>query len=513
MYKFTDTISENAGEWRSSEALSLDGAFLEDHIAGYHTLTVSGRESLEYEINDDDRPTGVNGMNYYGKRMKGRELEVTFQLVASSAEELIERFRELVNFVKGENRQIRFADEPAAHYTGTIESIDAPDAGKLQTTSKMTFYCPDPALVSDVVTTVTAAESNGVLTADIENKGSATTYPTIRVKHDGENGYIGLASSDSAFEMGNIEEIDGNTYERNETLISSAKVGERYRGTSHQNPKLLVSSDEYGLDVAEAGVIYNPFYIMSSNVEGGCLKYTLPADSNGDVGAKNFYCWCGMSFVADKNEEGVEMIYFTDENDKFLFGYGIHKDNMSNTRACYTMWITNGDLTTDNNHEFMNFDFDCHKNDGSNPYSCSRGECDVMKVGSQVRFYFNRKYYNAYIPEIANSKVCYGYVYIGKWGGNAKWADMQVGMHQFYMQKMNVEKWNDIPNRYAKGSEIVIDSETDTITNNGLPANDEMVKGSEFFILPPGKSKIEIATSSWCSPAPTVTVEYRERWL
>ena len=59
MYDFIDTTTLNSGDWRSPEALSIDGAFLEDHIAGYHTLTVSGRESIEYSVSDQDRPIGV----------------------------------------------------------------------------------------------------------------------------------------------------------------------------------------------------------------------------------------------------------------------------------------------------------------------------------------------------------------------------------------------------------------------------------------------------------------------
>lgn len=90
---------------------------------------------------------------------------------------------------------------------------------------------------------------------------------------------------------------------------------------------------------------------------------------------------------------------------------------------------------------------------------------------------------------------------------------MRAGKIQFYMRKDQVEKFNDIPNRYSSTSEVVINSENDTITIDGLPSNDEMVTGSEFFTLSPGDNTLEFAVSSWCAAPPTITVEYQERWL
>ena len=163
-YAFHDTISGSVTHSIGSEAMSLDGEYIENHIAGYRTLSVSGRESLEYDISDDDRRS--DGQNYYYKRLPARILTIRFQLIAADAESFMAQFRELKNFCKGESRVIRFADEPNAHYTGTLEKLEAPDPGRLSITTTMTFYCADPYLVADEITTVTAARVNGVLTAE-----------------------------------------------------------------------------------------------------------------------------------------------------------------------------------------------------------------------------------------------------------------------------------------------------------------------------------------------------------
>lgn len=507
MYDFIDTTTLNSGDWRSPEALSIDGAFLEDHIAGYHTLTVSGRESIEYSVSDQDRPIGVNGMDYYGKRMGAREIVVAYQMMANTASELMQQYRALVAFCSGENRELRFADELNAHYTGTLEKIDSPDPGQLAFTSSMTFYCADPNLISDVITTVNAVMVDGVLTANINNKGSAEAYPTYRIKHNGENGYIGIVSPEGAFEMGNIEEADGYNYTQSEYLTKKLSDFVQYTGANPQNSSLLTTST---LSVNSAGELVMGTKTNESGAHGGCVKYTLKADSNGEIGAVNFYCWCGIKFVVAKNQTGLIQILFTDENDELLFGYGCFKSNRSNTTGRAVAWV--GNSSSANQGEFKAWNFDCRDNK-NNPFGSARGSIDVLKTGGKIRFYHSGKYYETNIPSIAEKKVTNAYVYIGKWGSDNNWPDMRAGKVTFYIRKDQVEKFNDVPNRYSSGSEIAVNAESDTITIDGLPANDEIVTGSEFISLPPGDTKIEFAVSSWCTPVPTVTVEYRERWL
>ena len=50
MYQFIDSISEGGAASLPSEAVSIDGTFIENVISGYRTLYVSGRESLGAEI-------------------------------------------------------------------------------------------------------------------------------------------------------------------------------------------------------------------------------------------------------------------------------------------------------------------------------------------------------------------------------------------------------------------------------------------------------------------------------
>lgn len=513
MYNFVDTTQYDLTPWRSPESVSLDGEYIEDHVDGYYTLTVSGRESLEYSIDDDDRPTGVDGMEYYGKRMGGREIEITYRLIAETPEQFMERFRKLVGFVTGENREIRFKDEPNAHYVGTIKTLDAPETGRLSVKSTMTFYCANPYLISDVITEkAITADTSGILRGTIDYDGTAPTYPTIRVKHTADNGYIGVSTSNGAIECGNIDEVDGVSQTRSETLVNDGQATSKFSKYTKfpMNPSFgcsrvpeLNANGEIGVGNADSTV---------SGVDGVCYRYEIEADSNGVKGGENMYINCRLRFTCGRDAAGLATVLFGDENENMLCGYQCIKQNRSNYTAKYEMKI--GPDSATNAGVWKSFDFDCRDID-SNPFRGGAGWCDMWKQGDTIRFYYNGKYYYYQNSELSNKVVKYAYIYLGKWAGASKWPYMLracIGGN-ICVRKDNVNKWLDIPNRYGAGSELVVNSENDTITLNGLAANDELITGSEFPVLKPGINTIEIYPSSWVTTAPTVSVEYRKRWL
>ena len=51
MYEFRDVNEYSEGTKLPSEALKINGEYIENLITGYRTLTVSGREALSPELN------------------------------------------------------------------------------------------------------------------------------------------------------------------------------------------------------------------------------------------------------------------------------------------------------------------------------------------------------------------------------------------------------------------------------------------------------------------------------
>ena len=50
MYSFRDTIDKQYTQGLPSEALNINGKYIENEIEGYQTLKVSGRELLDTEL-------------------------------------------------------------------------------------------------------------------------------------------------------------------------------------------------------------------------------------------------------------------------------------------------------------------------------------------------------------------------------------------------------------------------------------------------------------------------------
>lgn len=515
MYNFVDTTQYDLTPWLSPEAVSLDGEYIENHVDGYNTLNVSGRESLSYSIDDDDRPTGVDGMEYYGKRMSGRDIEVTFRLCAESPEQFEQRFRKLAAFVSGENREIRFKDEPNAHYVGTIKTLDAPETGRLSVKSTMTFYCANPYLISDVITEkAITADTSGILRGTIDYDGTAPTYPTIRVKHTADNGYIGVSTSNGAIECGNIDEVDGVSQTRSETLVKDGQATTKFtKYTSFPMNKSLGCSRTPELNSNGEIGVGNADSTTKNIIDGVCYRYEIEADSNGVKGGENMYVNCRLRFTCGRDAAGMASVAFGDENENILCAYQCVKTNKSNYTARYEMKI--GPDSATNYGIWKSFNFDSRDGSGNNPFRAGKGWCDMWKQGNTVRFYYNGKYYYYQNSSLSGKTVKYVYIYLGKWAGTSKWPYMLRACldGNICVRKDNVNKWIDIPNRYGAGSELVIDSNEDSITLNGLAANDEIITGSEFPVLKPGSNTIEVYPSSWVTSAPTVTVEYRKRWL
>ena len=506
----------------SSEAVSLGGEYIENHVSGYHTINVSGRESLEYRITDEDRPVGMDGMEYYGKRQGGRTLTVRFALTAPTAAEFMVRFRKLKNFCKDENRVIRFADEPNAHYTGTLEAIEPPDEGQLNIMGEMRFYCADPYLISDLITSVAARTEDGKLVAHIDNDSSGEVYPLYRIRHKAENGYIGIVHTGGAFEMGNIEEADTAPYEQSETLFNTETDGfgafKPYTGTYPQNPGFncngtLKVGNVHKVDPATED--YETLYLdahgtSSGGIFGGCWRLELPADSEGEVGAKNFYLWFQSQFMTGAlGQTGIIQVSLTDENNDFIACFEVSKTDATGNTA--RVVFLNGTVSDSNGGWYRKFEFQPTVYFEHNPFR-HRGYEDLLKEGSKIRFFYWGAYYRLDIPAIKDKKVRYVYVFIGQYAGRQNYVTvMNVG--KILGVKNRVEKQRDVPNRYSAGSEVVVDCESDSITVRGLPRNDEMVTGSAFYPLPPGETDIEFYVSSWCKEPPEITVEYRKRWL
>lgn len=508
MYAFVNTVNSGiVGTNLPTEAMSYNGVYLENEIDGYRTLSVTGRELMESEVTDQEID-GMDGSYYRYKTTPARTITVRYQLLARGSREYREAYNKMNKLLSGEQVKVIFNDESDKYFIGTKTSNTQVDGGSNNVIGEIEIYCSDPHKYSTTEKEFTATD--GVL--NIVNEGTVPVSIDYDITTTSETGYIGLVSEEGIMQYGKVEELDGETYKQSEWLASIKdfyNCNDDIGGTDVMHPS-------YGTDgtLAEHTWFDKKFIGLGSagtkkgNANGGLRTLVLPADSSGDTsGAQNFYCWFHLCFYAGLMGQTGEMcINFLTEDDKLICGCNWYKTDAIGNTGHYEIWA--------NGKVLKNWSFTTSHLQAQNPFYYKWGSCDVLKEGANIRFFFWARYYNFYIPEIENMKCAKIQIAFKQWGdrsGNKVMSMMGFDVIDF--EKMNVEKWKDIPNRYPSGTNITIDGKSSHVYVNGMARPEDEVLGTQYFKAPVGTSEVKVTCSEWTKSQPIVKAKIREAWL
>ena len=155
--------------------------------------------------------------------------------------------------------------------------------------------------------------------------------------------------------------------------------------------------------------------------------------------------------------------------------------------------------------------FDSSSDKNTNPFVLSKGQFELQRNDERVQVYYNGSHYDFIVPEIKGKKSAKIHVTIGAFRGKSIISHLYLD--ELMYRKDFVQASRDIPNRYPIGSNVVINSEDDTVYIDEIAKAGEVVDGSQWLSIPPGNSKLEMYFSSFIKKKPTVTIEFEERWL
>lgn len=358
----------------------------------------------------------------------------------------------------------------------------------------------------------TPSVSGKELTFDLDNKGNEVAFPIIKIKHNSENGYIGLVNQTAAMELGNREEIDGKVVEKSVMAFD-------YRGDK------LFGSSTAGFDVAIKNKQINYYYsdgmggsFVGKQVWGRNHLYLSNYPKNYVYGTASMTwpvndatlydrLWWRQVFLPDKTEErGFMSVIVTDADGSVIYGTTTMK-NRAGRSAYYSLFVGDG---RGGYRVLANIDFTATDLDKDNPFNHPRGYSEIVRNDEKVSFYWFgiHKPYN--IPEIKGKKAANVTVIMGAF------SDLKPITHMYlddiFFTKNKVSSWEDIRNRYTNGTTVEINSENKNVIIDGILSAHEVVDGSDFIKLPPGKSQLKVYASDWVTQTPTVTVEFEERW-
>ena len=482
------------------------------------------------EIHDIQRDVGNNrsisidhapriGVNIQHQTIDAKYIKVDFSIWSKDRNTLKHKLAGIFN-VDG-LKELTFSDEPDKYYLAmVIDDISMQESNGRRSTGSIKFIVPDGVAHSSAYKNFNS-DSNAQTTTDkmvfdLVNNGTVEAFPIIRVKHNAENGYIGLVNNNTAFEMGNREEADTEPVKRSEVLLdfrgdkiaqgltqavknSSVTNGsENLIGTS----ELITTGSKKRVKLREQfSGTYNKSYSTG-------LSWEIPADSTGQKGSLNDYIFCKLVYQLESIAQcGFIKVAVSDTAGQFLYGVETYK-RYNGLYCGFNVFATNNN----GDYNFLNtLDFDSSSDSNRNPFTLSRGQFEIKRNDEKIQVYYNGSYYNFVVPEIRGKKSAKIHVTIG--GFHGKPIISHLYLDELMYRKDFVQVSKDIPNRYPIGSNVVINSEDDTVYIDGIAKAGEVVDGSQWLSIPPGESKLEMYFSSFIKKKPTVTIEFEERWL
>lgn len=418
--------------------------------------------------------------------------------------------------------KITYSDESDKYYLGLVTGDVTPDnITRWFQRSEIKFIIPDGVAHSTTYRKIdsnsNATVSSGKMTFNVTNNGTEYAYPIITVKHNYDNGYLGLVNNNAALEIGNREEVDTEDVKRSE-LLFDYRDDKILTGFSSATKNAAITNDKpLTLNSTLNTVsVWGRYHVQlatrgngtGNNLNCGSLTWEIPADSSGAKGSLNDYIWWRQIFwLGDANQYGFLKVSVSDADGNFLYGTETFK--RSNGLTCEYNF-----LTTDGKGGYkvqQRWTFTGTHLDTQNPFNSTRGFSDLKRNDDIVQVYWWGSYPKFRVPEIKGKKSAKIHVTFGAIGQKTLVTHMYLDGIAY--RKDYVPATLDIPNRFSKGTNVIINSEDDTLYIDGIPKTNDVVNGSDWLSIPPGNSQLELYTSSWVKNMPTVTVEFEERYL
>ena len=412
--------------------------------------------------------------------------------------------------------ELKLPDEPDRYYLAIVKGdVTLKGISDWYDQAEIEFLVPDGVAHS---TTYRSFENpkieNNKMVFDLVNDGSVNANPIITVKHNSENGYIGLVNSTGICELGDRLEANTEDYRHSEVLFDYASSNGEHRipnGLSQGLKNIGISNDVN--DTKPNGSLYidnawgRPHIALQSG-QVASVTFDIPRDSSGEKGALYEYFWWRQIFwLGSANQMGYLKICVTDASGTFL--YGVETFKRYNGLGCEYNFLAGdgkGGFRIVDRKNFLGTHIEQH-----NPFNEPRGWSDIMRFDDVVQYYWWGSYPRYSIPEIKGKKSDKIHVIFGKVGNAPLVTHMYLD--DFIYRKDNVYKEEDIPNRFHMGSILEVDMSKGKTLIDNLPASNELTYLSEPFSISTGETEIDIYTSSWIAKDPTIEISWKERFV
>lgn len=472
----------------------------------------------ERDVTTNDAP--FLGVNVQEVRTGPKKIKVKFTVQKKTARDT-ELAKHTLATILNTDKPVRIdiSDEPDKYYMGlVIGSVDVDNVARWLQKGEFEILVPDGVAHGTTYRRFdNGQEQLDKVVFNLVNDGNVPAFPVVTVKNNTENGYIGLVNTSGAFEVGDREEADTGIVKRSEVLIDfrGDRISDGFARAT-KNKAVTNDNSENVVGTAELTTLWDKKHIRlrdqtTSGKYGNyatSLSWDIPTDSSGAVGSLDDYITGRQIFVSNAaNQYGFIKITVSGTNGQFL--YGIETFKRTKGQDCeFNVFGSDGK----NSYYFLKcLNFTGISDSKLNPFTSSRGQFEIKRNDDRVHVYYQGSVYSFIIPEIKSRKSAKIHVMLGAYHDKPMVTHMYID--ELLYRKDFVPAIGDVPNRYPIGSNVVLNSENDTVTVDGLEKIVDVVDGSSFLTIPPGNSQLEVYCSSWVKTKPTVKVEFKERYL
>lgn len=472
----------------------------------------------ERDVTTNDAP--FLGVNVQEVRTGPKKIKVKFTVQKKTARDT-ELAKHTLATILNTDKPVRIdiSDEPDKYYMGlVIGSVDVDNVARWLQKGEFEILVPDGVAHGTTYRRFdNGQEQPDKVVFNLVNNGNVPAFPVVTVKNNTENGYIGLVNISGAFEVGDREEADTGIVKRSEVLIDfrGDRISDGFARAT-KNKAVTNDNSENVVGTAELTTLWDKKHIRlrdqtTSGKYGNyatSLSWDIPTDSSGAVGSLDDYIIGRQIFVSNAaNQYGFIKITVSDTNGQFL--YGVETFKRTQGQDCeFNVFGSDGK----NSYYFLKcLNFTGISDSKLNPFTSSRGQFEIKRNDDRVHVYYQGSVYSFIIPEIKSRKSAKIHVMLGAYHDKPMVTHMYID--ELLYRKDFVPAIGDVPNRYPIGSNVVLNSENDTVTVDGLEKVVDVVDGSSFLTIPPGNSQLEVYCSSWVKTKPTVKVEFKERYL
>lgn len=366
----------------------------------------------------------------------------------------------------------------------------------------------------DAYTATRVENTHDLLEITIDSNGTADSNVRYEVTMNGDMGYFGVATKDSAIEFGTRDEWDAVPAERSVVLTQNVKgnFSNWQNGTTfyENTDKSAVTNMTTNSD---QGLILPTGFTNSKDTRwfGAIKEHTLSES------AQNWYLWSQAQFETGVNgQTGCWTLTILDKNNKVIAGMVLEKVDTSGNTANVFFLLGDGKGVS---RAVQQITFVPSVWRSQNPYGTESAKVeanpfDIRKSGDTIMFYYNGTYFSYVVPELATVEATKLQFFMGQLKGQDTTSQMVSiqSLNNLTFRKDNAWYWKDVPNRYKKGDKLVLDSATRVPLLNNMPCFQDQLKGSEYSKVHYGTNKIQFYYSNWAKE-PQIKVFVREAYI